>query len=452
MQIALPANFEPRRYQLPLMKYFDGGGKRAVVCWARRMGKDRTLLSVASKLAFQRVGLYWHCLPTLRQAKRAVWDNITSDGQQLMRSTFPDEIVRKRNEVEMKVELVNGSVIQLVGADNYDALVGANPVHVTFSEFALTHPKAWDLVRPILRENGGSAAFISTPRGYNDFHRLLEYARQDNAWFHEVLDVVGSGVMTDADVAAEIKAGMPEELARQEFYCDFSAANVGSILGARIEQAQKDGRIHDDVLRDPHGPEPELILDIGYSDATAVWCIQRRPDGFAVLGYDEDTGLDAQEWITRFNRSNWSAESIGRVWLPHDARAKTFATGRSVQEQFKAAGYRVQITPSISKTDQINAARTVMRKCQFNRTACAEGLRMLRDWQFKYDEARRTFSDKPDHNYASHCGDAFAYAAVALQTSPPPEVRVDKPFAAPVDRSFTLSQLWDTGPTKSDRI
>lgn len=452
MQIALPANFEPRRYQLPLMKYFDGGGKRAVVCWARRMGKDRTLLSVASKLAFQRVGLYWHCLPTLRQAKRAVWDNITSDGQQLMRSTFPDEIVRKRNEVEMKVELVNGSVIQLVGADNYDALVGANPVHVTFSEFALTHPKAWDLVRPILRENGGSAAFISTPRGYNDFHRLLEYARQDGTWFHEVLDVVGSGVMTDADVAAEIKAGMPEELARQEFYCDFSAANVGSILGSRIEQAQKDGRIHDDVLRDPHGFEPELILDIGYSDATAVWCIQRRPDGFAVLGYDEDTGLDAQEWITRFTRSNWSAESIGRVWLPHDARAKTFATGRSVQEQFKAAGYRVQITPSISKTDQINAARTVMRKCQFNRTACAEGLRMLRDWQFKYDEARRTFSDKPDHNYASHCGDAFAYAAVALQTSPPPEARVDKPFAVPADRSFTLSQLWDTGPTKSDRI
>lgn len=452
MQIALPANFEPRRYQLPLMKYFDGGGKRAVVCWARRMGKDRTLLSIASKLAFERVGLYWHCLPTLRQAKRAVWDNITSDGKQLMRSTFPDQIVAKRNEVEMKVELINGSVIQLVGADNYDSLVGANPVHVTFSEFALTHPKAWDLVRPILRENGGSAAFISTPRGYNDFHRLLEYARQDSTWFSEVLDVVGSGVMTDADVAAEIKAGMPEELARQEFYCDFSAANVGSILGSRIEQAQKDGRIHDDVLRDPHGPEPELILDIGYSDATAVWCVQRRPDGFAVLGYDEDTGLDAQEWITRFTRSGWSAESIGRVWLPHDARAKTFATGRSVQEQFKGAGYRVQITPSISKTDQINAARTVMRKCQFNRTACADGLRMLRDWQFQYNEERRTFSDKPDHNYASHCGDAFAYFAVALQTSPPPEARVDKPYAVPVDRSFTLSQLWETAPTKSDRI
>ena len=57
--------------------------------------------------------------------------------------------------------------MQIVGADNFNALVGASPVHVTFSEWSLTDPRAYDFVRPILRENNGSAAFIYTPRGYN---------------------------------------------------------------------------------------------------------------------------------------------------------------------------------------------------------------------------------------------------------------------------------------------
>lgn len=450
--IVIPANFTPRPYQEPVMRYFDQGGKRAVWVMHRRGGKDRTMLAQVSKMALQRVGLYWHMLPTLKQARKAVWDNITGDGLKLIESTFPREIVKRRREDEMMVELANGSIVQLVGSDNFDSLVGANPVHITFSEFALSHPRAWELMRPILAENGGTAAFISTPRGYNHLHRLLEYAKSDDSWFAAVMDVRTTNRLSEAEVAAEIKAGMPEELARQEFYCDFSAANVGSILGSRLEEAERDGRIADWIALDRQAPAVELVLDIGRNDATAVWCAQRRPDGYAVLGYDEDTGLAAEDWVDRFIASGWRPENVGCVWLPHDAWAKTFASRKSSAEQFHAAGFKVGRVPSLAKHDQINAARTVARKCYFNRAATERGRETLREWQFKYDEERRTYSREPDHNWASHCGDAFAYMSVVMQTAPAPERKTDAPISRPVHQSFRLDELWDTAPRRAERI
>src|SRR5215475_7297972 len=150
----------PRHYQRHYMAAMDDGCKFAVWVMHRRGGKDRTALAQACKQAFVRTGLYWHCLPTLKQARKVVWDNITAEGTNLIHQTFPRELVRKRIEDEMKLELVNGSIVQLIGADNFDAVLGANPVHVTFSEWALTDPRAYDFVRPILRENNGSVAFI----------------------------------------------------------------------------------------------------------------------------------------------------------------------------------------------------------------------------------------------------------------------------------------------------
>jgi len=72
--ITLPHHFTPREYQLGMLAHFDAGGLRYSGVWHRRAGKDRTSLAVLSKMAFTpgRVGTYWHCLPTLRQARKVV--------------------------------------------------------------------------------------------------------------------------------------------------------------------------------------------------------------------------------------------------------------------------------------------------------------------------------------------------------------------------------------------
>src|SRR3954467_3148068 len=110
-QFVIDGGMTPRPYQVPYMSAMDRGCKFAVWVMHRRGGKDRTALAQACKDAFRRVGLYWHCLPTLKQGRKVVWDNITSEGKNLIAQTFPRELIKKRIEDEMKIELINGSIV-----------------------------------------------------------------------------------------------------------------------------------------------------------------------------------------------------------------------------------------------------------------------------------------------------------------------------------------------------
>ncbi len=156
-EITLPHDWTPRFYQIPVMAYLDGGGTRAMSLWHRRAGKDSAGLNYAAKEMFRRPGVYWHLLPSQRQARKVVWNNVDRQGRRMIDQAFPEALRVRKLSDEMLIEFKNGSVWQLAGADNYDALVGANPVGVVFSEWALTNPQSWDFIRPILMENGGWA-------------------------------------------------------------------------------------------------------------------------------------------------------------------------------------------------------------------------------------------------------------------------------------------------------
>ncbi len=415
--------FPARPYQKEVIDYFRAGGKHAFEVWHRRAGKDRTATFIESELAFKRIGLYWHALPEYKHARRVIWDAITKDGERLVDINFPASIVRKRNEQEMKIELVNGSIWQLVGADNFNSLVGTNPVHVTSSEFSLMNPKSREFIRPILAENGGTELYITTPRGYNHAHTLYEYAKNSPNWHTSLLTVDDTKIIP-ADVLDEERNTMPDELYRQEYYCDWSAANVGSILGRYLEAAEKENRISDDYEYDPEGAPVQISSDIGFRDTATFWFWQPKPDGFALIDYDEDTGLDAQDWIERLHLKPYKIKS---VWLPHDAKNKTFATKLSAYEQFQKA-YSTNIVPMTSVADRINAARIVIPRCRFHRTKCAPGLNGLREWSFDYDDERKIYSKVPDHNWASHPGDGFSYGCQVMREQVMPK---EKPVIVP---------------------
>lgn len=408
--LVIDGGFVPRFYQVPYMAAMDSGCKFAVWVMHRRGGKDRTALGQAVKMSFKRVGLYWHCLPTLRQGRKVIWDNITSDGKNLVRQTIPDQLIARKIDDEMKIELVNGSIIQIVGADNFDSLVGASPVHVTFSEWALTDPRAYDYVRPILRENNGSVSFIFTPRGYNHGWKTLQVAKKLPGAFVSVMSIRDTQVLSEADIALERAMDMPEELISQEYYCDFSVANMGAIVGRYISAAEQQGRISEDVTREP-GTHIVLSCDLGYRDAAAFWWWQIGPEGFDLIHYDEASGLDAPEWIARIKEAGYA---LDHVYLPHDARAKTMATRHTVIEQF-AREFDCSIVPQTRLQDRINAARLVIPKCRFNATSCHRGLEALRAWQFRYDDERKIFSAEPQHDWASHGSDAFSYGAQMMR-------------------------------------
>jgi hypothetical protein len=434
-------NIVPRAYQLGAFEYFDQDkeGLRSVEVWSRRMGKDLCYMNIACMKAHDRKGLYVHFLPEFAHARRTIWDGFTNEGDRLIDVAFPQALRKATNEQEMRIELRCGSVWQLGGSDQYNRWVGGNPVGLVYSEFALAHPKGWELMRPIVKLNGGWAAFVSTPRGYNHFHAMLDLAKRRPEWRHSHINAVEVGLMTMADVQREIDDGMPEELARQEYLCDFSAANVGAILGRYIEAAEKGGRLVAD-LYDPRGGPVHVSSDIGFRDTAAFWFWQPVQGGYHLIDYDEDTGLDAEDWITRLNAKPYA---ISTMHLPHDARVKTFQSKHSVVEQFLKAqiAERVNITPPMNAQDKVNAARSILPHCKFDYVNCAQGLLALRDWSFKWDDDRRHYSREPDHNWASHAADGFCYGASVMAEAPRSKPKQQQPLAQAAG-NFNLNQLF----------
>lgn len=218
----LPHLFSPRDYQMPFLRAIDSGKKRAVICWHRRSGKDKVCFNYMIKKAFERVGTYYYFLPNRPQGKKVIWDNIDNDGFKML-DHVPINIIEKTNETELKIEFINGSILQVVPADIFSTSgVGSNPIGVVFSEFSVTDKKAWDFLRPILLANGGWVIFNFTPRGTNHAHKVLEIGRQNpNEWFTQILTVNETGIITPEQIEGERREGMPEDMIQQEYYCKF---------------------------------------------------------------------------------------------------------------------------------------------------------------------------------------------------------------------------------------
>lgn len=422
IEVELPANgWRARDYQRPLWEYLKNGGRHAVAVWHRRAGKDEIALHHTAKAAHKRKGNYWHMLPEYKQARKAIWDAINPHtGRKRIDEAFPVELRKSTNQVEMKIEFHCGSIWQVVGSDNFNSLIGSPPVGIVYSEWAVADPRAHGFLRPILAENGGWSLFIYTSRGYNHGFSTYESARNDPNAFAQRLTALDTPVFSAAILESERRAYMEEygqyegdALFRQEYHCDFSAANIGAILGRYVEDADKQGRISDDVEYDPDGGPVVLSSDIGFRDTASWWFWQPKPDGYAVIDYDQDTGLDAGDWIDRLS----DRYDYDTIWLPRDAKAKTFQTKRSAYEQFMEAkiAKQVMIVPQLSVADRVNAARTVIPHCRFNKTRCKLGLNGLRSWSYEYNDELKTYSKDPRHDWASHPGDGFSYGAQVMR-------------------------------------
>ena len=232
--VTLPHQWRARPYQVPLWNAMVNDGKKRAVCvWHRRAGKDLTLINITTAMMHKRKGIYYYFFPTYGQGKKILWDGMTKSGFKFL-DHIPESLIVKKNDTEMKLEVVNGSILQVVGTDNYDSIMGTNPVGCVFSEYSLQDPKAWEFIRPILLENEGWAIFNFTPRGQNHAKDLYDMARGNPEWFCQRLTVDdttgfdGERIVTDDMIDGERLSGMSETMIQQEYYCDFlhSTTNI----------------------------------------------------------------------------------------------------------------------------------------------------------------------------------------------------------------------------------
>jgi len=416
----LPNEWEARDYQSPLFQYMFEGGlerKRAAVVWHRRCGKDSCCLQLSAVASQMRIGTIWHMLPTLKQGRRVIWDGIDREGRRMIDQAFPREMRQVENPInnsDMQIRFRNGSIYQVVGSDNYDSLVGTNPVGVIFSEFAVADPKAWDYIRPILAENGGWALFIYTPRGKNHGKKLFDMAQGNPRWFDSMLTVDdtfrpdGTHVIGPDIIAEERAEGMSEEKILQEYFCSFEAGMEGAFYTLELNLAEEEGRIGDY----PHDPTKRVqtYWDIGFRDATSIIFTQRGDDGKPIIiDYLEGRNKALDAWIRDVRSLPYDYDEH---WGPHDLENTDFTTGKTRREFASSLDFAFDIVPKIPVQDGIDAARAIIRVARFNESKVGRLIDGLYSYRREYDDRLQMFRDKPLHDWASHPADAMRYLSV----------------------------------------
>lgn len=410
----------------------------AVVVAHRRAGKTVACINELIKACCTHPtndGRYAYIAPYYAQAKSVAWDYAKK-----FSAPIPET---KINEAELRIDYPNGSRLQLFGQDNADRLRGLYFDGIVADEYGDWKPSVWGyVIRPALADRKGWAIIIGTPKGRNSFYDRYYEATQRKDWFDLKLTATESGLL-DAEELASLREELSDDAWRQEMECDFDAAIPGAIYGKEMYEVEQSNRVlscYDRELK------THAALDLGWSDDTAIWWYQvagkeiRFVDcysnsGMPISHYNEvlkERGYDYGEWL----------------WLPHDAKAKSLQTGRSIQEQFQALGWRTRIVPELGLMDGIQAARLTLKDAWFD-PKCREGMDALKQYQRQFDEDKKVFRDKPLHDWTSHYADGFRYACLSWK-----EVRPqDKPKPPKFWDEQSLEELWrSTKPKGTKRI
>lgn len=440
-ELSLPNNWTPRPYQLRAWGAFErcfldrGPVRRFSLNWHRRAGKDDVALHGTALAAHTRVAPYWHMLPLQNQARKAIWNAVDPHtGKRRIDMAFPIELRRRTLDQEMFIEFHNGSTWQVLGSDSYNAHVGASPAGIVFSEYALANPNSWGYLRPILRENDGWAAFITTSRGHNHYERLHRAALSDENWFAQTLTVTDTGVLTPEDIAAERReiyaergAEEGEALIQQEYYCSFDAAIPGAYYGstiAKMEQLKYIGPQY----RWNSGFPVYTSWDLGIADDSAIWFFQIINSQPIVIDYYETSGVGIEhyaQWMSK-RPYNYARPACA---MPHDAGHRQLAAnGKSLAQIIGNLGFPCEVVPRTGNLSaDIIVTRMFLMQCRFAtesqpamgiggapdeteldaRERMARGLDALRQYHRERDDERRAFRDHPEHDWCSHAADAF---------------------------------------------
>jgi len=413
--IILPHNFSPRPYQLPILEAFDKGYKRGVQVWHRRAGKEKTDLNLLVKKMFERVGAYYYIFPKLTQGRKILWDGVDKNGFKFL-DHFPKALRDgPPNQTEMKIKATNGSIFQIVGSDHFDTVVGTNPVGIIFSEYSLQDPICWSFFRPILAENGGWAIFNFTPRGENHAFDLYELAKNDpKNWFCQLLTVKDTNAIPQSVLDQErreiIRLNGNDAIFWQEYFCSFSVPISGAYYAEHLSRAYAEGRIG----RVPHDPHVTVDTwwDLGINDRMAIWFTQRIGREYRVIDYYENSDKGLPHYIQKLQSKEYI---YGRHTAPHDINQRELTSGKSRIDTAAELGINFEAAPFLHVSDGIDAVRGLLPKVWFDKDKCREGLNALKNYRKTYDDVRKTYLNKPYHDWASNGADAFRTFGVASE-------------------------------------
>lgn len=380
--------------------------------------------------SFERVGNRWHCLPEYEQARKAIWEAVNPHtGKRRIDEAFPPELRERVDSQSMFIQFKNGSTWQLIGSDRYNATVGAAPVEITYSEFALANPSAWAYHRPMLEENNGVASFITTPRGNNHARALYDMAKANPNWFAQVLTARDTKALSEEQLDESLKEyqalyGLDFGLAmfEQEYLCSFSGAMIGAYWGAEVNRAEREGRIHGFEIDQGH--PVHTAWDLGKAINNPIWCFQVIAGRPIIVDFYQPDSEDLGDWCKWLDDKGYH----GNDYVPHDIIVTEWGSKRTRLDILKGHGRNPIRLPMVSVADGLQAGRETINQALFRDCETVQaGIEGLKNYRRDWDDERKTFRETPVKDWAEHIGSAFRYLGLAWKEVQPREPRPVEP-------------------------
>ena len=429
-RIILP--YRPRKAFMP---FHERTQRWACLVAHRRAGKTVAAVNDiirAAAMYHGPNGLFGYVAPYQNQARRIAWDYF---------KYYAQPVIQDANEQMMSLTLLNGAKISLFGADNADAMRGLGFSGLYLDEYGDFKPSVFgNVLRPALSDKQGWCVFAGTPKGKNQFWDIYETAQRiPDEWFLLRLPASTSGLLPSSELGAA-KAQLSEDQYLQEYECSFEAAILGAFYGTEMRRAQDEGRITQ-VPYDPSLPV-YTAWDLGYRDDSAIWYFQVARNEIRCIDFYAVSGADIHD-IAEVVLSK--PYRYAKHYLPHDARAKSLQTGRSIIEQLAGAleAKNLTVVPDIGLQSGIQAVRLTLPRVWFDAEKCREGIEALRQYQREYDEDKRSYRVSPRHDWTSHPSDAFRMLAVSWrEISDKPPALEPKPLMVGPENTVTLNDMW----------
>jgi len=405
----IPLHYNPRHYQVNALSALEAGVQIAVLCWARRAGKDLTSFAYSIKKMVETPMNVVLIFPDKKQGKAAFWENIENDGWKTL-DHIPKELIARQDNTEMVLTLKNGSTFRILGTGDPDALRGANAKIYILSEFVDIPLAVMDVIRPITAVNGGQIIIISTPKidGISgaSFKKLFNRALKN--WTQGAKTQYASLVTAREYLSDEVLEELRQETIekygndffwRQEYLCDWGQVSSASYYGSALKMVEK--KNHKGLF--PHNPSYPVFTswDLGMSDMMAITFFQYIQKVPYIIDYFEINNTGYGPLVSYITQKPYN---YGGHFLPHDA---TVRDSDAIQRQQKLRDLgllNVFLLKREGKQLGINRAIEWIAKCFFNEPTTAKLVEKLLLYKKKFNPHTGDY-EGPEHKTESHAAD-----------------------------------------------